>query len=179
MKQSRSKLRAGVWLLAALLALVVGVPTCFSVSATRSLDRSLAHTHATEALPMFTPGGPDGLVRIEARGFVFRARVAGLANRGPALMLLHGWPETSAMWQPLVDAASARGFRVVAFDQRGYSPGARPEAVADYRVPYLLGDVLAAEEGLERGKVVRDGSIVARGTARRGFTAASTLLKAV
>jgi pimeloyl-ACP methyl ester carboxylesterase len=40
--------------------------------------------------------------------------------------LLHGFPETSIMWEPLLEKLSKAGYRVVAFDQRGYSPGARP-----------------------------------------------------
>ncbi len=56
------------------------------------------------------------------------------------------------MWSPLIDAAAADGFRVVAFDQRGYSPGARPDAVSAYTVPELTDDVLAVADavGFER-----------------------------
>ena len=51
---------------------------------------------------------------------------------GFPIVLLHGFPETSAMWIPLIKAASAAGYRVVAFDQRGYSPGARPGKAVSY-----------------------------------------------
>ena len=56
----------------------------------------------------------------------FLVRVAGMQNEGPAVILLHGFPESSIMWQPLLDEAAKKGFRVLAFDQRGYSPNARP-----------------------------------------------------
>jgi pimeloyl-ACP methyl ester carboxylesterase len=46
------------------------------------------------------------------------------------------------MWGPLLDAASTEGYRVIAFDQRGYSPGARPANVGDYAVDKLGQDVL-------------------------------------
>ena len=36
------------------------------------------------------------------------------------------------MWEPLLDKLAKAGFRVVAFDQRGYSPGARPSGVNSY-----------------------------------------------
>lgn len=105
---------------------------------------------------MGTPTSPDGLVRVPASGFEFRARVAGLSNSGPPLLLLHGFPETSAMWLPLIEAAAADGYRVVAFDQRGYSPGARPERVEAYLLPELVGDVFAVADtmGFERFHLV-------------------------
>ena len=121
-------------------------------SARAALDRERAHTRETARLPELSEGIAQGLVRIEANGFRFRARVAGFDGDGPGLILLHGFPETSIMWTPLLEAASAAGFRVLAFDQRGYSPGARPESVDAYRLDALISDVLAVAEaaGFER-----------------------------
>jgi pimeloyl-ACP methyl ester carboxylesterase len=111
-----------------------------------SLDWSRAHRARTAALPRLDASASQGLVRIEANGFEFRARVAGLDSHGPGLLLLHGYPETSAMWEPLLAEAAARGYRAIAFDQRGYSPGARPEGVEAYRVDEMVGDVLAVAD---------------------------------
>lgn len=111
-----------------------------------SLDWGRAHSARTEALPLLAGSTSQGLVRIEANGLVFRARVAGLDSKGPGLVLLHGNPETSAMWEPLIAPAAAAGYRVIAFDQRGYSPGARPAGVEAYRVDQTLGDVLAVAD---------------------------------
>jgi pimeloyl-ACP methyl ester carboxylesterase len=121
-----------------------------------SLDWDREHTARTAALPLSSRASADGLVRIQANGMTFRARVAGLSGSGPGLILLHGFPETSAMWVPLMEAAVAAGYRVVAFDQRGYSPGARPEGVESYLVPELIGDVLAVAKaaGFERFHLV-------------------------
>jgi pimeloyl-ACP methyl ester carboxylesterase len=56
------------------------------------------------------------------------------------------------MWEPLRHAASQAGFRVVAFDQRGYSPGARPVDVGAYVADELLDDIAAVADavGFER-----------------------------
>ncbi|MCF6467741.1 alpha/beta hydrolase [Nonomuraea sp. MG754425] len=43
---------------------------------------------------------------------------------------------------------AAAGCRAVAFDQRGYSPGARPAEVAAYRMPHLVQDVLDVADTL-------------------------------
>jgi pimeloyl-ACP methyl ester carboxylesterase len=108
-----------------------------------SLDWNRAHANETARLPLLDGTTQTGLVRIAANGFEFRARVAGLANTGPGVVMLHGFPETSAMWTPLIELLADQGYRVVAFDQRGYSPGARPRGVESYAIPQLVDDVFA------------------------------------
>lgn len=71
----------------------------------------------------------------------FDALTAGPAGGSPVI-LLHGFPETSREWNSQIAALAARGYRVIAPDQRGYSPGARPEAVSAYATPELVKDVL-------------------------------------
>jgi pimeloyl-ACP methyl ester carboxylesterase len=80
----------------------------------------------------------------------FTADVAGPAG-APLVLLLHGFPQSRHSWREQVPALGAAGYRAVAPDQRGYSPGMRPDP-ADlnaYSVDRLVGDVLdlAAEEG--------------------------------
>lgn len=72
----------------------------------------------------------------------FDAIAAGPADGRPVL-LLHGFPEAAICWDYTVSVLGDRGFRAVAPDQRGYSPGVRPEAVAEYGVESLVRDVLA------------------------------------
>jgi pimeloyl-ACP methyl ester carboxylesterase len=143
------------WVAALALILVVALASAVA-SAWLSLDRDYAHTRAAEALPLWTPDTSEALVSIEARGMRFRARVAGLDQDGPAVILLHGFPETSIMWERLIPAAAEAGFRVVAFDQRGYSPGARPDGIDAYRMPELTADVFAIADavGFERFHLV-------------------------
>jgi pimeloyl-ACP methyl ester carboxylesterase len=82
-----------------------------------------------------------------ASGMTFRARVAGPEGGRPVL-LLHGFPQSSRCWLRTLDALAAAGHRAVAFDQRGYSPGARPDDVAAYRPELLVGDVLDVADAL-------------------------------
>ena len=97
------------------------------------------------------PSGPDGSaieeLRVPARGMVFDARAAGPPSGRPVL-LLHGFPQTSLSWQHQLAALGAAGMRAVAFDQRGYSPGARRAEVADYRLRELVEDVVAVADAL-------------------------------
>jgi pimeloyl-ACP methyl ester carboxylesterase len=77
----------------------------------------------------------------------FDARAAGPAD-GPLVLLLHGFPQTSWSWRAQLEALGEAGFRAVAPDQRGYSPGARPTDVAAYAMPHLVADVLAIADWL-------------------------------
>ena len=72
-------------------------------------------------------------VELAVGDLVFEARADGPAD-GELVLLLHGFPQTSLSWRNQLDALAAAGYRAVAPDQRGYSPGARPADVAEYRV---------------------------------------------
>lgn len=77
----------------------------------------------------------------------FDALAAGPAH-GRAVLLLHGFPEAATEWQEQLAALGAAGYRAVAIDQRGYSPGVRPTEVAAYRMELLTNDVLAVAASL-------------------------------
>lgn len=132
------------------LILCIGAVLVFWIGALASTDWDRQHAQATGELPAFAGNEHNELVRLQVDGMEFRARVAGFDNPAPNgdIVLLHGFPETSVMWVPLIDAASDAGYRVVAFDQRGYSPGARPEDLADYAIPRLIEDVFGVADAV-------------------------------
>ncbi|GAA1955969.1 alpha/beta hydrolase [Amycolatopsis minnesotensis] len=77
----------------------------------------------------------------------FDAIAAGPEDGSPVL-LLHGFPEAAISWEHQVGSLGAQGFRAVAPDQRGYSPGVRPENPAEYGIGELVGDVVAIADEL-------------------------------
>lgn len=79
---------------------------------------------------------------LAANGLRFTVDVAGEAG-APLVLLLHGFPQTRYTWRHQLPALARAGYRAVAPDQRGYSPGARPSGVASYGVDPLLADALA------------------------------------
>jgi pimeloyl-ACP methyl ester carboxylesterase len=85
-------------------------------------------------------------------GHTFRARTAGPAE-GPSVLLLHGFPQTSRCWTAQLAALADAGYRAVAVDQRGYSPGARPDDPAAYAMAHLVDDVLGIVDALGGGPV--------------------------
>jgi haloacetate dehalogenase len=66
--------------------------------------------------------------RIRAAGALINL-VAG--GEGPPLLLLHGYPETHAMWHKMAPDL-ARDFTVVCPDLRGYGDSSKPKGLADH-----------------------------------------------
>ena len=76
----------------------------------------------------------EALSSLRLGRYTFDVRTAGPAD-GTPVVLLHGFPETSWSWRHQIEALAAAGYRVVAPDQRGYSPGARPSGRSSYAMP--------------------------------------------
>jgi pimeloyl-ACP methyl ester carboxylesterase len=89
-------------------------------------------------------------LKLEASGMTFDALAEG---DGRTVMLLHGFPQTSREWAGMLPALARAGYRAVAPDQRGYSPGARPREVEAYAGPALAGDVIALADALGAERV--------------------------
>jgi pimeloyl-ACP methyl ester carboxylesterase len=85
---------------------------------------------------------------IAANQLTFRCRVCGLENSGEPVILLHGFPETSHMWEKIMISLTAVGYKCLAPDLRGYSPGARPKDVDSYRIDKIASDVVALADAL-------------------------------
>jgi pimeloyl-ACP methyl ester carboxylesterase len=78
-----------------------------------------------------------------ASGLTFTADLAGPAG-GNLVLLLHGFPESRHSWRAALPALAAAGYRAVAPDQRGYSPGARPDpaTLENYAFDKLVNDAV-------------------------------------
>lgn len=144
------------WLWVPVAILLLPAASAYGIDKLWLASGLASHSAATKTLPLFD-ASRKGLVRIRAAGMEFRARVAGFDNpNGEGVILLHGFPETSIMWEPMLDRLAEAGYRVVAFDQRGYSPGARPFFVRSYNTARLTSDVMAVAGavGFDRFHVV-------------------------
>jgi haloacetate dehalogenase len=69
--------------------------------------------------------------RVDAAGVAVHAVVGG---RGPALLLLHGYPQTHVIWHKVAQRLATR-FTVVATDLRGYGDSGKPATDARH-APY-------------------------------------------
>ncbi|MFD9887947.1 alpha/beta fold hydrolase [Amycolatopsis sp. NPDC059027] len=97
---------------------------------------------AATMAPQAASAAPAGFerLRIRTRAGTFDALAAGPQSGRPVL-LLHGFPESSLEWRAQLTALGAAGFRAVAPDQRGYSPGVRPARIDAYRLDNAVSDV--------------------------------------
>jgi NAD(P)-dependent dehydrogenase (short-subunit alcohol dehydrogenase family)/pimeloyl-ACP methyl ester carboxylesterase len=91
--------------------------------------------------------------RVESGEVELAVRERGEPDR-PTVVLLHGYPDTSAVWTEVAERLAAR-FHVVAYDIRGAGESTPPRAgwaetmegvrpgPGDYAMPSLLGDLVA------------------------------------
>lgn len=85
--------------------------------------------------------------QVDANGLKFNCRIAGDPSASP-IILLHGWPETSHLWEKLMQDLAREGYYCIAPDQRGYSPEARPSSKKSYLIKELAGDILSIADQL-------------------------------
>lgn len=89
--------------------------------------------------------------RVRTNGITLHVAMAG-PERGPLVVLLHGFPDDWRGWHGQIPVLAAQGYRVWAPDQRGYNDSDRPDGVAAYSLDLLVGDVLGLIEAAGREK---------------------------
>jgi pimeloyl-ACP methyl ester carboxylesterase len=87
-------------------------------------------------------------MRITTGALTFDVDVAGPAS-GPAVLLLHGFPQNRHCWPGVAARLNAAGLRTIAPDQRGYSPDARPTDDGAYRITACADDAVALLDALD------------------------------
>ena len=70
------------------------------------------------------------------------------AGTGPLVVLCHGFPESWYSWRHQLPAFAESGFHAVAPDMRGYGQTDRPEAIDQYTLLHLIGDVVGLLDAL-------------------------------
>ena len=73
---------------------------------------------------------------------------------GPLVLLCHGFPESWYSWRHQLGALAAAGFHAVAPDMRGYGRSDRPEAIDQYTLFHLVGDMVGLLDTLEARSAV-------------------------
>lgn len=70
---------------------------------------------------------------------------------GPALILLHGFPEFWLEYRAYIDPFVRAGYRVIVPDQRGYNLSDKPAATEDYRLDRLATDIFRLADAMQCG----------------------------
>jgi pimeloyl-ACP methyl ester carboxylesterase len=106
------------------------------------------------------------------------------AGSGPALLLVHGWPETRRIWGRNVGPLAEAGFEVVAPDLRGFgesglAPDGRYDLAAHARDLHALVRALGHEWCFACGGDLGGGVIIDLGLRFEGFVRAQVLFNCV
>jgi pimeloyl-ACP methyl ester carboxylesterase len=85
-------------------------------------------------------------VELNANNLTFECNqlISGAPEEAHNVVLLHGFPYNKEFYDPLLEswnASSKVAINAVACDLRGYSPGASPDSIDDYRYDLFVDDV--------------------------------------
>jgi pimeloyl-ACP methyl ester carboxylesterase len=75
-------------------------------------------------------------------------------GEGFPVVLCHGFPELWYSWRHQIPALAAAGLRAIAPDLRGYGGSDKPQAVEEYDIHHLVGDVVGLLDALDIEKAV-------------------------
>jgi pimeloyl-ACP methyl ester carboxylesterase len=75
-----------------------------------------------------------------------------IEGSGPDVLLLHGFPDSHALWRHVMPRLVAAGYRVIAPDLRGFGESEAPLERSAYRLPTLVADVIGLLDALGIGR---------------------------
>lgn len=88
---------------------------------------------------------------VEANGIRINIAEQGA---GPLVVLCHGFPECWYSWRHQISVLAAAGYRAVAPDMRGYGKSDRPDAIDQYTIFHLVGDLIGVLDALDARSAV-------------------------
>ncbi|MEU5882339.1 alpha/beta fold hydrolase [Spirillospora sp. NPDC047279] len=93
--------------------------------------------------------------KVKADGVRLAVREYGPAPRDgtPTVVLVHGYPDTQAIWEPVAEVLAAR-FHVVTYDVRGAGASGRPRRTKAYVMDVLNDDLRAVADAVSPGRPV-------------------------
>ncbi|MDK3072965.1 alpha/beta hydrolase [Sedimentitalea sp. JM2-8] len=96
------------------------------------------------------PGFDDALAEVNGQSIAYSR-----AGNGPPVLLLHGFPQTRAMWHGIAPLLADR-YTVIAADLRGYGDSSKPQGADAYSFRNMAADQLAlmTELGFDRFHLV-------------------------
>jgi len=89
---------------------------------------------------------------IAGHGIRLHVRSAGV---GDPVLMLHGFPDASTLWDLMTPGLVAAGHRVIAPDLRGFGDTEAPAGVRHYRLEFIVADLVALLDQLCPGQAVR------------------------
>lgn len=92
----------------------------------------------------------DGITHrtLDVNGIKIHVAESGDGSAGGAVLFLHGFLELWDSWHHQLRALSARGYRCLAPDLRGYGDSSAPASPSSYTAFHLVGDVVGVLDAL-------------------------------
>lgn len=75
------------------------------------------------------------------------------AGSGPAVLLLHGFPDSATLWRHQIPPLVEAGFRTIAPDLRGFGESDKPKEKEAYQILHVLSDVAGVLDALGLARV--------------------------
>lgn len=85
-------------------------------------------------------------MRIETNGVDLQVQISGT---GPDVLLVHGYPDTHAVWRYQVPALNAAGYRTIVPDLRGFGSSDKPTELAAYELEQYVADLVGVLDELQ------------------------------
>ena len=83
---------------------------------------------------------------VAANGITLRVTALG---DGPAVLFVHGFPDTAYTWRTQMQAVASAGYRAIAPDMRGYGGSSAPEDPTLYTPFQTVGDLIGLLDALQ------------------------------
>jgi pimeloyl-ACP methyl ester carboxylesterase len=100
---------------------------------------------------------------------------------GPAVVLLHGFPELWYSWRHQLPALAEAGFHAIALDMRGYGESEAPVGIENYTSFHVVGDIIGVLDALgekqEPGRAERDFASIGTTSALKNIIGSGANLK--
>lgn len=71
------------------------------------------------------------------------------SSTGDVVVLVHGWPDTYRVWREQIPVLAEAGYRVIAYDQRGFGESDRPPEVSGSHVFNAMSDIGSILDALD------------------------------
>ena len=131
-RETRSVLMGGGLVAGATTGAVIGVmvagPVGVVVGATIGAVAGALGSSAAGAAAMSDAAGGTHTSATEG----VRLHIEDSGGGGRPVVLIHGWPLSAQAWEPQMSALQAGGYRVVAYDRRGFGRSDKPESGYSY-----------------------------------------------
>lgn len=97
---------------------------------------------------IFAPAEPAGFVPIETHRIAINGLTLNVqsAGSGPPVLLLHGFPDSAALWDEVTPRLVAAGYHVIAPDLRGFGDSDAPAGVRQYALAAIVADLVTLLE---------------------------------